>query len=1018
MCDIIKDLPVHTNYVDEVEAHNILINLKYDSLSCVSLNIQSLPSKNHEFSNLINSLNSNKSKVSCFALQETWLTSLNNNSFSYPGYKSFFKSRLPGNVRGGVGLLIDDSFTCQPLTNEFFIDNILETLSIRIKFGSFRAIVVSLYRPPSRPGEDVNTSFEHFMTFFDDFLHYLENFNEPVCIMGDFNLNLFHLNDASSHPSSVNESLLYAGFLQIISRATRVRPPAYSLIDFVCLKDLLPNLTHSLIIDSDLSDHFPILTILKLKNTKSKPKQNTCKKRIYSAQNIENFRAALSLLDWDSVTTISDTNLASTQFIQTLSTNLNTHIPLKNFRHNSRVNPINPWMTTELLVVRSDKLKLYKIAKKRGASIQSIAEYKHYRNYYYRMINNAKKDYYRRKMAEAGRDGRKIWTCMKEAMGIDSSKGRIEGLLVNNIEITDDQEMANHFNTYIGNLGLNLTPDLPSTLKDFRDYLPPPIEDDFIFSPLTPLLVKDYIIGMKPKRSLDCNDLSMVLIQSVAQEISIPLCHIFNLSFSAGIFPENQKVSKGIPIFKGGDPLSLDNFRIISIIDNFSKIQEKILYDGLFGFLDSKNLFFIRQFGFRPGHSTTHAITSLINQITNALVSGKLALGILLDIRKCFDLIDRDILFVKLENYGVRGPILRWFKSYFSNRTQRVNVNGIFSTNFVLIILGVMQGSILGVLLFIIFINDIYLSCPSILSNLFADDNIGLIIGQSVNEIIETAALELPLLVEWYSSNKLLIHPGKTRGILFTSPRFVIDLPYINQRLQFPISIDMNNHDENLPDKITPLNMVPNPDEPAYKFLGIQLDSKLNFKHHFKQLYIRVSRAIYTIKQMRLLLDKRHLKLLYSSYVKSIIEYACANFTQVSASVRVSIFNLQKRLVRIITNSPYLANTAILFRQEGILPLDQLIEYNAIKFMFEYRQGTLPPVFNNTWQFNNPDANYLLRNAADFLVRRPPAHYLSEQPYYYFPRAWNRLPNHIKIIPNKKAFLTALHQYLLTTVVH
>ena len=142
-------------------------------------------------------------------------------------------------------------------------------------------------------------------------------------------------------------------------------------------------------------------------------------------------------------------------------------------------------MTTELLVVRSDKLKLYKIAKKRGASIQSIAEYKHYRNYYYRMINNAKKDYYRRKMAEAGRDGRKIWTCMKEAMGIDSSKGRIEGLLVNNIEITDDQEMANHFNTYIGNLGLNLTPDLPSTLKDFRDYLPPPLKMT-LFSPHSP----------------------------------------------------------------------------------------------------------------------------------------------------------------------------------------------------------------------------------------------------------------------------------------------------------------------------------------------------------------------------------------------------------------------------------------------------------------------------------------------------------------------------------------------------
>ena len=170
------------------------------------------------------------------------------------------------------------------------------------------------------------------------------------------------------------------------------------------------------------------------------------------------------------------------------------------------------------------------------------------------------------------------------------------------------------------------------------------------------------------------------------------------------------------------------------------------------------------------------------------------------------------------------------------------------------------------------------MACPSILSNLFADDNIGIIIGHSVNEIIETAALELPLLMECYSSNKLLIHPGKTRGILFTTPRFIIDLPYINDNLQFPVSIDMNNYDENTHDKISPLIMVPNPNEPAYKFLGIQLDSKLNFKHHFKNLHIRVSRAIFTIKQMHNLLDKRHLKLLYSAYVKSIIEYACANF--------------------------------------------------------------------------------------------------------------------------------------------
>ena len=342
LSDIIRELPVHSSYAYEDDVHNILKNLKFDSLSLMSFNVQSLPSKNHEFCNLLNALNSKKSKVSCIGLQETWLTHINNNSFNYPGYKSFFKSRQPGNIRGGVGLLIDDNFTCQPLNNDYFIDNILETIAVRIKLGSFRATVVSLYRPPSKPGEDVNTSFETFMNFFDDFLNYLENLNEPVCILGDFNINLLNLNDVASHASTVNESLLYAGFLQVISRATRVHPPTFSLIDFVCLRDLLPNLTHSLIIDTDISDHYPVLCILKLKNSKTRSIPKTTTKRIFSATNIDNFRTALSHVDWANVTSISDTNLASKQFLKILADNLNTCIPLRNFRVNRRVNPIIP----------------------------------------------------------------------------------------------------------------------------------------------------------------------------------------------------------------------------------------------------------------------------------------------------------------------------------------------------------------------------------------------------------------------------------------------------------------------------------------------------------------------------------------------------------------------------------------------------------------------------------------------------------------------------------------------------
>jgi hypothetical protein len=155
----------------------------------------------------------------------------------------------------------------------------------------------------------------------------------------------------------------------------------------------------------------------------------------------------------------------------------------------------------------------------------------------------------------------------------------------------------------------------------------------------------------------------------------------------------------------------------------------------------------------------------------------------------------------------------------------------------------------------------------------------------------------------------------------------------------------------------------------------------------------------------------------YNSYIRSIVEYSCANFTHVNKTTREPIFKLLKRAIRIITGAGFLDPTAILFRQEGILPLDQLIDFNVIKFMFVYRQGLQPKVFDGVWIRNSDlDHDYPLRNADDFVVRQPAAQYLSNYPYHYYVRAWNKLPANIKAIQNKKQFLTALHAHLLNLV--
>jgi exonuclease III len=273
LSDILRDIGIYSRYADEGEIVNILSGLNFNQFSCISANIQGLPNNNSEFINFMNRLNSKNDKISLFALQETWLKDINFSLYYYPGYKSFFKCREPGKDRGGVGLIIQDSISCQLLNNKFFVSNILETISVKISSGNFKAIIVSLYRPPNQPGLTVAQSFERFIIYFNEFLEYLEKFNLPIIMLGDFNLNLLTLNNENSLASTVNESLLFASFIQCITRVTRLCHPSFSLIDFICLRDIIPKLTHSFVINTDLSDHFPVMCILNLSGPKRVPKQ-------------------------------------------------------------------------------------------------------------------------------------------------------------------------------------------------------------------------------------------------------------------------------------------------------------------------------------------------------------------------------------------------------------------------------------------------------------------------------------------------------------------------------------------------------------------------------------------------------------------------------------------------------------------------------------------------------------------------------------------------------------------------
>ena len=209
---------------------------------------------------------------------------------------------------------------------------------------------------------------------------------------------------------------------------------------------------------------------------------------------------------------------------------------------------------------------------------------------------------------------------------------------------------------------------------------------------------------MDSKASVDASGVNMKMLKFIKYQIALPLSHLFTLSVTTGVFPAKLKTSKTIPIFKAGDCLSCDNYRPISLLSTISKILEKIVANSLVNHLELNNLLFENQFGFLRNRSTIHNVTKLTNRISRDINEKKFVIGIFLDLKKAFDCVSHDILLAKLQKMGINDLALDWFTDYLSNRYQYTDIGGFKSTEKIIDI-SVLQGSILGPILFILMLH-------------------------------------------------------------------------------------------------------------------------------------------------------------------------------------------------------------------------------------------------------------------------------------------------------------------------
>ena len=360
---------------------------------------------------------------------------------------------------------------------------------------------------------------------------------------------------------------------------------------------------------------------------------------------------------------------------------------------------------------------------------------------------------------------------------------------------------------------------------------------------------------------------------------------------------------------------------------------------------------------------------------------------------------------------GIRDTELAWFKDYLSNRKQFVFIDG-NSSSLLDILLGVPQGSILGPLLFLLYINDLPL-CSTLLSILFADDTTLSAAGEDLITLTEHVNTEFQKVCEFFRSNRLSLHPDKTKFMIFSS----------NQNVKSQnISVFCNNNNLNvtqIESSIFPLKQVkPHDDISSVRFLGVLFDTDLNFKNHITSITTKISRGIYALRTAKNFLNPRSLKMLYYSLIHCYLIYGIQVWSCAPNFIINDLFKKQKIALRLLSNSKYNAHTEPLFKTFDILPLPSLIQYFKLQFMQQFQQKFLPEIFHETWLYNNVreigENAIVLRNNDQFRVPFSRIAMVDKMPLISFPANWEKFPDeNIKFIRNKIEFNEKLKTYLL-----
>ena len=461
-------------------------------------------------------------------------------------------------------------------------------------------------------------------------------------------------------------------------------------------------------------------------------------------------------MEWQSVFSEHDAQQAFSKIQSMIQSAYEESFPLIKFK--KRPATCKNWLTDCLKKSIRNKNKLYMWYRKRP-TVYNKNKYLMYKRALRKVLNAAEKNYYDLQFERFGNDLKNSWKILKRLIGVQPKLTNNEFSIDGKRE-TDYDKIANAFNAYFVNIGQSLDCQLPQVSEDeHRIYMKSSNSSSIYLAPATATEVTSILTQMK-NSAPGWEGFKAEVLKLVNNEIALPLTHVVNLSLTQGIVPYELKVAKVTPVYKNGNKDEINNYRPISVLPALSKVFERVMHSRVVSFLENNNILNDCQFGYRNGRSTNMALTMLVDKITAALDKKEYFMGIFIDLSKAFDTVNHSILLSKLKHYGIRGVALKWFGDYLDNRKQYVELKGIKSER-LSISCGVPQGSILGPLLFLLYINDLPNVSKCLSFIMYADDTNVFMSSNCIRSLESIMNDEINKLVKWMRINRLSLNVKK-----------------------------------------------------------------------------------------------------------------------------------------------------------------------------------------------------------------------------------------------------------------